>query len=178
MSTTMIPPGLDAGMMAIGPALKTWTVAEYHQLIERGVILSGAPIELIDGMLLYKDRGEGGKPMTYGPRNAMCVRRLASLDSRFAPHGFPMRTQLPITIEPNHEPEPDGAIVRGSDDQYREHHPGPGDCLVVMEAADTSLERDRRIKQRAYAAAGIPEYWIVNLPDGATVAVRVDEVLG
>jgi hypothetical protein len=54
--------------------------------------------------------------------------------------------------------EPGGAIVRGSDDEYRDRHPGPEDCRPVIEAADTSLERDRGVKQRAYATAGILEY--------------------
>jgi Uma2 family endonuclease len=138
-------------------------VDEYHRLIEFGLLQEGAPIELIEGILVYKDRGEGGRPMTYGPRNATCVRRLAALDSRFSGHGYHLRTQLPITIEPDHEPEPDGALVRGNDGSYRERHPGPQDCRLVIEVAETSLERDRQIKQKVYATAGIPEYWIVNL---------------
>jgi Uma2 family endonuclease len=35
---------------------------------------------------------------------------------------------------------------------------------LVVEVADTSLRKDRR-KSRTYAAAGVPEYWIVNLVD-------------
>ncbi len=31
--------------------------------------------------------------------------------------------------------------------------------------ANSSVRLDRNIKQGIYAAAGIPEYWIVNLPD-------------
>jgi Uma2 family endonuclease len=33
-----------------------------------------------------------------------------------------------------------------------------------MEVADTSLRRDRSTKRRIYARAGIPVYWIANLP--------------
>lgn len=35
----------------------------------------------------------------------------------------------------------------------------------MVEVADSSLERDRTLKRRLYARAGIPHYWIVNLPD-------------
>ena len=34
---------------------------------------------------------------------------------------------------------------------------------MVVEFADASLEFDRVVKQRIYARAGIPEYWIVNV---------------
>src|SRR4051812_41814935 len=44
-----------------------------------------------------------------------------------------------------------------------DHHPGPSDIALVIEVADSSLARDRDIKGPAYAAAGLPVYWIVNL---------------
>lgn len=38
-------------------------------------------------------------------------------------------------------------------------------CKRSIEVADATLERDRGIKQRIYARAGIPIYWILNLRD-------------
>jgi Uma2 family endonuclease len=70
---------------------------------------------------------------------------------------------LPITIRPRHEPEPDGAIVRGEPLEYRDRNPAPAECCLVIEGADSSLENDRRRKQRIYASAAIAVYWIVNL---------------
>jgi Uma2 family endonuclease len=78
-------------------------------------------------------------------------------------HGYYMGLQLPLTIRPRHEPEPDGAIVRGTPFDYREQNPASADCCLVIEGADSSLEDDRRRKQRVYAGAAIPVYWIVNL---------------
>jgi hypothetical protein len=43
----------------------------------------------------------------------------------------------------------------------------------VIEVADTTLSRDRGIKLRSYARAGVREYWIVNLPD-ARIEVHTD----
>ncbi len=63
------------------------------------------------------------------------------------------------------EPEPDLAVVRGNLDQYEHSHPGPQDVALVIEVADVSLHRDRSIKKRVYARAGIPVYWIVNLQE-------------
>jgi Uma2 family endonuclease len=143
--------------------LKEWTVDEYHQLIKCGIIHDGAPIELLDGMLVYKDRGEGDRPMTYGPRHAFLIAALMELNGLLKSHGYYMRLQLPLTIRPRHEPEPDGAIVRGTPFDYRDQNPAPADCCLVIEGADSSLEDDRRRKQRIYAGAAIPVYWIVNL---------------
>ncbi len=36
---------------------------------------------------------------------------------------------------------------------------------MLIEVADTTLERDREVKAPAYAVAGIEEYWIVNLAE-------------
>ncbi len=44
-------------------------------------------------------------------------------------------------------------------------HPLPQDILCVIEVADSSLDYDRTTKQRIYAAAGIPQYTLINLVD-------------
>ena len=71
-----------------------------------------------------------------------------------------VRTQLPIILSDDSEPEPDISIVPGQRNQYRDH---PRDVLLVIEISDSTLSFDRTEKLMAYAAAGIPEYWIVNL---------------
>ena len=63
------------------------------------------------------------------------------------------------------EPEPDIAIVRGPDSRYAKRHPTPSDIAIAIEVADSSLVRDRVIKNRIYARASVPEYWIVNIPE-------------
>jgi len=63
------------------------------------------------------------------------------------------------------EPEPDVAVLRGREEDFVEHHPGPKEIAALMEISDSSLNFDRTTKQRLYAAAEIPVYWIVNLVD-------------
>lgn len=72
--------------------------------------------------------------------------------------------QEPITTTDS-EPEPDLSVVRGSPRDYFLHHPRPEDVTLVVEVSDTTLVQDRNIKRRLYAAAAIPVYWLVNLPD-------------
>ena len=54
-------------------------------------------------------------------------------------------------------------MIRGTRDDYRGRHPGPVDIALLVEVAESSLERDQGEKRAAYAQAGVPLYWIVNL---------------
>ena len=102
--------------------------------------------------------------MTISRRHGLAVIHLSELNSQLKTLGCHMQTQQPITIPPNDEPEPDGAIIRGAADDYSSH-PTPKDVLCIIEVADASLRRDRGYKLELYAKAGIPMYVIVNLID-------------
>ena len=148
-----------------------WTVDLYHSLIEQGFLPEGEPYELLDGQLVRKDRSATGEdPMTIGHRHAWVMGELGELNAKLRRLGCHIRLQLPLLLPPFDEPEPDAAIVRGSNSSYRERHPGCDDVLCVIEVAESSLARDRSQKLRIYAAAGIPRYLIINL------AQRVIEV--
>ncbi|MBI3272598.1 MAG: Uma2 family endonuclease [Planctomycetes bacterium] len=152
--------------LATGVRLAPLDVDQYHRMLEGGILLEGAPIELLDGVLVYKDRSAiGGEPMTVGPSQAQGVKRLQRIATRVDPLGCHLYCQAPITLAPRHEPEPDGVIARGTADDYSDRHPGPGDVLVVFEVADSSLSTDRTVKSRIYADAGIPSHVLVDLPD-------------
>jgi Uma2 family endonuclease len=60
-------------------------------------------------------------------------------------------------------PEPDVAVGPGGGADYEHVHPTT--ALLVVEVADSSLLQDRLTKAAIYAAAGIPELWIVNVRD-------------
>jgi Uma2 family endonuclease len=66
---------------------------------------------------------------------------------------------------PGGEPEPDLAIVMGPAGRYDTQHPTPAEIAMLVEVADSTLQYDRTLKLRAYALAGVPVYWIVNLED-------------
>ena len=76
-----------------------------------------------------------------------------------------MRIQLPVTLNNISAPEPDIAVVRGTEEDYADRHPGPADLPLVIEVADSSLGTDRSTKQRLYATAGVAQYWLINLPE-------------
>lgn len=147
------------------PLLANLTIDQYHRMNEAGILPDGSPIELIEGVLVLKDRrDEGGDPMTHGTKHALTIQRLRHLlEPLVQPHGWHVRTQLPVTLPPDSEPEPDLAVVRGTFADYAERHPGPGDVALVVEIAFSSLTQDRRTKARLYGNAEFPCYWIVNV---------------
>ena len=140
--------------------LVTLTVEQYHRMLRTGILSEGEPVELLNGLLMRKHRGQG---MAVNLLHALVVNRLMKLAPALDAYGYHLRLQNPITIPPRHEPEPDGAIVRGDIEDYAHRHLGPEDVLCVIEVADSSLEHDRTLKQSIYAAAGISQYLIVNI---------------
>lgn len=149
------------------PPLVQLNLDQYHEMIRDGILPEGSPIELIDGFLIHKDRGtKDSKPMGHGPRHALVVKQLQQLLSRIANAGrWHLSVQLPVTLTNISEPEPDLAVIRGRPADYATRHPGPGDILLLVEVADTSLTYDRTTKLKLYASVGVPRYWIVNLSD-------------
>lgn len=138
------------------------TVDQYHRMISTGVLEEGEPVELLDGVLVPKDRGDG---MTMSPEHRLAMSRLMRLAPRIEALGGHLQLQGPLTLVPHQEPEPDGMLVRGKPEDYTGRHPAPDDVGCVIEVSSSSLERDRTTKQRIYADAGIPQYVIVNLVD-------------
>jgi len=152
------------------PVESTWqvplTTDQYHQMIETGILVEGEPIELLDGVLVRKDRSAAGKdPMTVGGGHSFSVQALIDLNPKFGRFGCHIRVQQPLTIPNVDEPEPDGAIVKGTKRRYQGRHPGPAEVTCVIEVSDSSLGFDRTTKLRIYADAGIPQYVIINLVD-------------
>ncbi len=135
-------------------------------MLDVGILRDGDPVELLDGMLVYKDRSAAGEdPMSLGRRNVMAVNMLSDLNPVVRKHRCHILGQAPITLGSNDEPEPDGAVVRGKLTDYPDEHPTASDVLAMIEVSDSSLEQDRTRKARLYASAGIPQYVIVNLVD-------------
>jgi Uma2 family endonuclease len=82
------------------------------------------------------------------------------------PPGWRLAIEAPVRIPAFDEPEPDLAIVRGARNDYADHHPRPTDIGLLIEVADTILDRDRGAKLLADGRGGVPTCWIVNLVDG------------
>jgi Uma2 family endonuclease len=131
-----------------------FSVDQYHAMIQTGILTEDDPVELLEGWLVTKT--------SKNPKHRAATRLVRQALERIIAPGWYVDSQEPLTTVDS-EPEPDVTIVRGETRQYLDRHPGPQDVALVVEVADSSLQRDRSLKKRLYAVAGIPVYWIVNL---------------
>ncbi len=130
------------------------SVTQYHDLIDRGILTSDDPVELLEGWLVLK--------MTKKPPHSVATRRTRLALEKVVSPGYFVDSQEPVTTGDS-EPEPDVCIVRANAGDYTAQHPGASDVPLIVEVADTTLPTDRVTKKRVYARAGFPVYWIVNL---------------
>jgi Uma2 family endonuclease len=138
------------------------TRAEYDRLIRLGSLDEDAPIELLGGEMVVKE------PQA-GPHATAVHLVQQALERAFGP-GWLVRSQLPVALDEDSEPEPDACVVRGGARDYRDEHPTRP--VLVVEVADKSLARDRGRKAGLYARAGVADYWIVNLRERALEVYR------
>ena len=124
-------------------------------MIEAGILTERDRVELIEGCVLEMSFQE--------PPHASTTSSAGNdLVMLFAGKAW-VRQQLPITIAPNSEPEPDIAVVRIDPNRYRDRHPVPEDVYLLIEVADSTLKYDCDRKARLYASANMLEYWVIDV---------------
>ena len=132
---------------------RRWTRMEYEKLIDLGIFQPGEPIELIGGELMVAE--------PQGTAHYTAIRKTAkALEAAFGA-GWEVRTQGPIGLDDESEPEPDVAVVPGGPEDYRSMH--PSHPALTVEVSESSLTSDRERKGSVYARAGLPDYWVLNL---------------
>jgi Uma2 family endonuclease len=140
------------------PSRAPITRAEYDDLVRRGA-LEEARVELLHGRIVSMS--------PIGTAHVYSVTQLGRLLVEALGRRATVRVQAPFAAPDESEPEPDVAVVAPGD--YLDDHPGT--AWLIVEVADSSLARDRA-KASLYAAAGVAEYWIVNLVDGVVEVHR------
>ncbi|MGJ3253722.1 MAG: Uma2 family endonuclease [Elainellaceae cyanobacterium] len=132
-----------------------WSIKDYHQMIAAG-ILETRHVELIDGEIV--EMAPEGEAHAYLSDEAGEY-LIYVLGDRAK-----VRQGKPITLpNSNSEPEPDISIVQRLGPDYREHHPYPENIFWVIKYSESSLIKDLEVKPKIYSAAGISEYWVINL---------------
>lgn len=135
-------------------SLKRFGTADYLHMIQAGVLGKDDRVELIGGMIV--DMSPAGIP-----HNHFLIRIL----QLFAPllDRFDMAIQGTFPLEDGNVFDPDFMLLRKWPDAYKQRFPEAEDVLLVIEASDSSLRKDKQLKLPAYAKAGIAEYWIADL---------------
>jgi len=121
--------------------------------------LEGEPVELLEGWLV-----DVMSPQS--PDHATIIERLTRSLGRAHAR---LRIQLPLEVPPDSEPEPDLALI--ADPSSPSHHPRT--ALLVVEVSVSTHAIDRNVKAKLYAKAGVPIYWLVDVP-GKAMEVRSD----
>lgn len=136
------------------PRTRRWSRDEFYRMMEWGWFL-GQNVELIRGEILEVPNQKSGHYAAID-KTAECLQRVLG-------PGVWIRTQAPLALDGDTEPNPDVSVVAGSRSDYLDQHPAT--ALLVVEVSDSTLRYDRKTKGSIYAGAGISDYWIINLPD-------------
>ena len=163
----------ESAVLAPLPApLATWppvgsllrlSVAQYDRMIELGILDTDDQAELIEGLVVKK--------MTKGPTHEDIagaihdrLHELKTLDKlKHDRERCRVKKEGPLSLPAQaSEPEPDVMLLVGDRSRYVSRHPEAADTLLVVEVADTSLAKDRRLAA-IYAAAGVPRYLLVDV---------------
>jgi Uma2 family endonuclease len=152
-------------MASIAPAATRFTSEEYFALIDQGTLRSDDRVELLEGVIVAM--------APENPRHAVATEKTAEALRSAVGGRAAIRVQHALHLGAHSVPEPDVAVVPGKHDDYVHAHPRT--AVLVVEVADTSLIQDRLSKAAIYAAAGIPEYWIINLRDDRVEMFRAPD---
>jgi Uma2 family endonuclease len=141
--------------MTIQILRKRFTVDQYQQMIESGILTDRNHVELLQGEIIEMSPVER--------QHAACVDRLNELFVLALSSKAIVRVQSPIRLSNHSEPQPDLAILQRRSDFYADAHPQSNDVLALIEVSDTSVDFDRTVKVPLYAQNNIREVWIVDL---------------
>lgn len=133
-------------------ASRKFTVDEYMQMVELGVLGKEDRLELVDGVIL--EMAPVGRP------HELRVNRLVRLFILAVPENVEVNIQGTIRLSDLSGPEPDIALLTPQASMDVVNIPSSQGIILVVEVAGSSLQRDRGEKARRYAESGIPELWI------------------
>jgi Uma2 family endonuclease len=152
-------------MAPAAPAESRYTTEAYFDLIAAGIVRPDDRVELLEGVIVAMS--------PQNPPHAAATSQVDRALREAIGRRAAIRVQLPLLAGPYSAPEPDVAVVPGRESDYYDTHPTT--ALLVVEVADSSLIQDRLTKAAVYAAAGIREYWLVNLRDDCVEVFRAPD---
>ena len=156
MSTAVAPAPTSAEPTASAqPRYYRLSVAQYEQMVDQGVLTKQDRVELIEGFLVTK--------WTKNSPHIEAALMIQEVMPAVLPAGWVQAPDIPVLLARS-APEPDFMVLRGRGRDYHGRKPVPGDVAFIIEVSDSSLAEDRA-NAPLFAEAGIPTYWIANLPE-------------
>jgi len=138
-------------------------VEEYQRMVEVGILTEDDRVELLAGKMIQMSPS--------GRRHTICIN---ALNTAFAPFykEVIVSIQNPLQLDELSMPEPDVALVKRIRSGQSLDIPSANSCILVIEVAESSLEKDAQIKSGLYAKSLIPEYWVVDLVNDQVLVFR------
>jgi len=175
------------------PRPRVWSPTEFARICELGIfagravaLADGQLIESLDGESepftvkitqtefcqlwdanFFRDQRVqliGGEILQESPMNAphaTGIRKATRVLEKVFPTGHDVQIQLPLDFTPHSRPHPDVAVVVGTWEDYTERHPTT--AVLVVEVSDSTIGEDTSTKMSLYAAAGIADYWVIDV---------------
>ncbi len=137
--------------------------AEYYALAEHGILGPEERTELIYGRIIKRISPIGR------PHCIALTKTAAALTIAFE-NGFAVEQQSPVQFDSGTEALPDVLVLSAQSDDYVDV-PDASEALLIVEVSQVTLRFDRGTRARLYAAAGVPDYWLLNLA-ARTLEVR------
>lgn len=141
--------------MSVQLLKRKFSVLEYNQMPQAGILKENERVELI--------RGEIVNMSPIGRHHAACVNRLNQLFSQRLSDRVIVAAQNPVELDDYSEPEPDIALLEPKADFYESGHPKPGEIFLIVEVGDSTIKYDREVKIPLYAEDNIIEVWLVDI---------------
>ena len=145
------------------------TADEVVRMVEAGILAEDERVELLHGVLTAVS--------PKSPAHGVVLSRLITwLAPGLSAGSYVVRTEHPLSVPDSTSlPEPDLAVVAPDVDLTSTY---PTTALLVVEVSVTSLRVDATLKPALYAAAGVPEYWVVDVPGRFVRVFRDPEAAG
>lgn len=147
---------------SLGPErIRPLSRTEYERLVALGAF-QDERVELLRGVLVTMS--------PQGVRHSTITQWLAEqLAFALGRSSWRVFSHSPYAASDESEPEPDISVVPRGNGPALSH---PSMAALLIEVSDSSIAKDRRIKAPIYAAAGVPEYWIIDI-SSEVLAVEV-----
>ncbi|MDP9845381.1 Uma2 family endonuclease [Streptosporangium lutulentum] len=157
------------------------TVTATKEPATRRTVLQGAPPFTVDDLLTFPDDGNryelfDGSLLVSPPPTPMhqyAILRLVRILEDAAPPELEPLPTVNLRVGPCDFFIPDLVVVPAETTERTELMFTPDDILLAVEMVSPSTQaRDRHLKRAAYAAAGIPAYWRIELSEGPSLHVH------
>jgi Uma2 family endonuclease len=135
------------------PHRRLWTCEDLYRFREMSDAWFG-------GMRFFLIDGEIYEMPAPGPRHDMSVTLTNYWCLKVFAAGYVVRVQMGLPLGINTDPIPDLSVVIGT---ARGLTTQPTTAELVVEVSDTTLSNDLGVKAYIYAAAGIRDFWVIDV---------------